>query len=671
MQSTIKTLRDEGSTAASRHQEIESRLHVQVEELRTTNAKLLAQLHEAAEAKVVSDQLFDDLKARVLVLTNQVSDLMNSKIGLEGQLTKEKESLSALKVERDACLIQSNQRVSELEGQLTGDRESLKLLEVEAGRAKEELFSLRQELIDLHVVKEQQADAAAKASVLAATLTDQEIQSLKRQLHETENASTEANDRLQSLLEKSEIDFLALSMRYSESMNASSSAQVASDQEKEALREQLADLQSTSSATIAEWESLCKHNAADIAVSKQRVSELEGQLVENTTTNDAMVSLLVDHHDARVAQLTEQISNIQAELSASTATKTTLSIELSEQIITLQSLLTASSSAQVASDQEKEALREQLADLQSTSSATIAEWESLCKHNAADIAVSKQRVSELEGQLVENTTTNDAMVSLLVDHHDARVAQLTEQISNIQAELSASTATKTTLSIELSEQIITLQYDRDRQAQEWSSQRTEWESRANTLTKCSEEQTAVITDLRTQLSMKQTDFNDLATQLDLLTQSKNQGEEQIHALQQSLAIANEELVRARESTRTLQQSHLHFESESAQKIHDLKTALSSSQLSQSESVDRITAMETSLISWKDQVEELNVRIANMKESSQAHADTLTLAVSASQQRLVDLEAEHDSTTAALISTHHKEISQLTSQLLTVRTEGML
>ena len=82
-------------------------------------------------------------------------------------------------------------------------------------------------------------------------------------------------------------------------------------------------------------------------------------------------------------------------------------------------------------------------------------------------------------------------------------------------------------------------------------------------------------------------------------------------------------------------------------------------------------MENSVISWKDQVEELNVRIANMKESSQTHADTLTLAISASQQRLVDVEAEHDSTTAALISTHHKEISQLTSQLLTVRTEGVL
>ena len=626
LQRTIESLRDEGATAASHHHEIETQLQVQLEDLRTTNASLLAQMHDLAEAKIISDQLFDDLKAEALAveshieqmvvendkkvgemvtqlsafrsdyqacaaakeaqttlvaelqlqlrvaddmhrallttlaeatsshdahvvsLTNQLSYLKDTKVGLEGQSMRDRESLSALMIEHDACLTQSNQRVSELEGQLMSDRESLRQLEDAAACAREELSSLRQQLDDLHVVGKQQADAAAAASVLAATLADGEIESWKRQLHETESASVEANDRLQTLLEKSEVDFLALTMRYSD-------------------------------------------------------------------------------------------------------------------------LMTASSSAQIASDQKMGALKGQLADLQSSSSATVGEWESLCKRNAADITASKQRVSELEGQLVETTATHDALVSLLVDHHDARVSQLTEQISNLQTELAAATTTKTTLAIELSEQIITLQCDRDRQAQEWSLQRTDLESRATSLTERAEEQSAVIADLHAQLSVNQADLSDLAAQLGLLSLSKKQDEEQIHTLQQTLAMENEELVGARVTTQMLRETHLLFETENAQKIRDLEVSLSSSQLSQSASLDHISTLEASVVSWKDQVEELNVRVASMTESSQAHVDTLTLAISASQQRLVDLEAEHSATTTALLSTHNQEMSQLTAQMLVAQKEG--
>ena len=628
LQSTIETMRDEKATAASRHREIETRLHVQLEELRTSNAALLTQLHDLAQAKITSDNLFDELKAealaverhiervvvekdrkidevnvqlaslqseyqacavakeaeavlvadlqtqlrvaddahrdllntlaetttthdaRVLLLTNQASDVKNE---LEDQLKRDRESLSALMIEHartDACLGQSNQRVSELEGQLKDDRESLRQHEDTAARAKEELSSLRQELLDLRVASEQQADAAAAANVLAATLADKEIESLKLSLHETEITSAAANERLQTLLEKSELDFLALSMRHSDLMTTSSSAQLSSDREIRALKEELSDLQSSSSATIAEWESLCKQNAADITVSNRRVSELEGQLAETTTTNDALVSLLVDHNDTRTSQLTEQISNLQTELTATNATKTSLSIELSEQIITLQS-------------------------------------------------------------------------------------------------------------------------DRDRQSREWSLQRTVLEDQVTSMSKLSEEQSAVITDLHTQLSSKQAELSDLAAQLDQLSLSKKQGEEQIHTLQQTLEIQKEELNAARVTAQMLGETHLLFETESAQTIRELKEELSSSQLSQSASLDRIATLEASIVSWKDQVEELNVRIADMTLSSQAHVDALTLTISESQQRLVDLETEHTTSTATLTSTHSMEMSQLADQLLAVRTEGIV
>ena len=59
--------------ATFHHQEIETQLHMQLEDLRTTNASLLAQMHDLAEAKIISDQLFDDLKAEGMHLETQVS----------------------------------------------------------------------------------------------------------------------------------------------------------------------------------------------------------------------------------------------------------------------------------------------------------------------------------------------------------------------------------------------------------------------------------------------------------------------------------------------------------------------------------------------------------------------------------------------------------------------
>ena len=294
--------------------------------------------------------------------------------------------------------------------------------------------------------------------------------------------------------------------------------------------------------------------------------KIQRDLVEASCTQQ--LAQMTIAHEAILGRLTEQLADTETTLSAARTT--------------------------IASDQLTLASQAEELTCLSSTRMRLSEKDHLISDLESQVVLltttKGKLVGELQEQLAEKERLSKDVESKLNDVLQTatqQCAQLTEQVSNLQAELTSTNATKTSLMTELS----TLQTELDREKQELAIKASAVDSLTSALAVAKEAQAALVTDLQTQLRVADDAHRDL---LNTLAETTTAHDARINDLK---------TVHADQSS-AAQKEH-------DKCISDLQALLSSSQLSQSESLDRIATLEASMVSWKDQVEELNNRIASM------------------------------------------------------------
>ena len=344
-------------------------------------------------------------------LSNQLTDVTTAKAEADGQILSlqsslkqandEIERLKRLLADMTTAKSAGDARISMLEGQGKVDTDKIASLNERVSEL-EATLQRTDEGTAVTTVEHTDVTSAGAASMAAA---DEEIVDLKNQLSALQASSSQsiaqlqsqligANDELAALMDKHTklIALHAVADKQVEALTArakddtqeianqikriaelevkleeSTLAKVNADTQLEAMNRELADLQASSTKIIADWETECKRNVAELASMTKKHADVSASGAAAMAVAEKTIAeweMTCKNKDLELASLIDQQTNLKA-------------------------------SSVAASDEVIETLKSQLSALQISTSKTIADLQAQNRKSNDDMAVVTQKFNDL------------------------------------------------------------------------------------------------------------------------------------------------------------------------------------------------------------------------------------------------------------------------------------
>ena len=591
---------ERNSALVTAHQEADLCILRMDDQLRLAKAEIAVLLQQQT-SQTASVEVIDEKENIIHTLQSQIDTLEKETKHLSTELAEavtthqnQSKELSSLEVQLQECksndlaidarISDLERRLEETEQYLGHEKKAHAELQLRYQRQQLQIAQQENELDLVETDKQQQLEEIklANLSLLAQMHDLAEAKIVSDQLFDDLKAEALAvESHIEQIVAAKDAKINALEM----AVDVYTESQVAVDQALFIADEQAQSHRRGCTKTRSELAEALARLASSVSEEKhhQNMHELQLQLktqrdlVEESCTQQAQLTIA---HETHVKGLTRQLADMETTLSAARTT------------IASDRLLLASQAEELAC---LSSIRMQLAE----KDHLISDLES----QLVSLATKDKLVVELQKKLAEKDhliSDLESQSNVALQTATQRYAQLAEEASNLQTELKATMGTKTTLMTEL----LTLQSEREREKHELALKSAAVDSLTLASAAAKDAHTALVEELQMQLRVADDTHRALLTTLAEATATHDAQMDTLKALH-----AN-------------QQSACQNEHEKC--IRDLEVSLSSSQLSQSASLSRISTLEASIVSWKDQAEELNVRVASMTtqqmEALQAQAN---------------------------------------------------
>ena len=334
--------------------------------------------------------------------------------------------LEMLRLELESLLDASKRQVGTLEGQGRDDADKLTLLNKRVTELEAVLQRIGEEM------------AAKYAAVTAfSAAANEEIIDLKRQLLALSTSSSQSIVDLQAQLKDANDGRTILADKHAELMavNATANKQVEAltaqgkDDTNELANQlkRIAELEVTLNSSVQAKANVDTQLEATI----REMVDLQAQLKD---ANDGRTALADKHTELMAVNAT---ANKQVEaLTAQCKDDTNEIANQVKRIAELEVTLNKSVQAKANVDTQLEATNREMVDLQASSSKIIADWETECKRNAAELAgITKTHADVMAAMVVAERTI--AEWETTCKDKDIEIASLTDQQTNIRTSSAA------------------------------------------------------------------------------------------------------------------------------------------------------------------------------------------------------------------------------------------
>jgi chromosome segregation ATPase len=631
-QSTLEQVKKELELERSRREEVESQLRVEIavlegkvragetslrqkrDAIEELEEKLTVSTHELAETKSTHQKVVQDLR----------EELQATKVALESESASTNASnkqLKKLQKDYEESTNKLSSQIKELEISLSkaleqeeNSTQRIRELEVAAREAKAELISERTR--HESVEEQTRVDMAVQVGKLRACEASlkqkrEVIEDLEEKLRNIADESSTSNKELQKELDRLREDVKELNKTVDKDRAELFTKSDLLAQHQRRLQENadiILSLQNTVSEkeqaendaqkSITELKANLQRAETALLAEKERVKEIEAQLLEELSASDAKLgeteSLLKAKSDL-VEELEKKLRSAEQNTFLSIADNRKKVEQLQGEVLKLKRLL-ENEKAEVSKK-----LR-QLGELEEESSSLrqrcerVHGLEEALSRAAANEKILVTRVESLQKACAQTKSEAESERT----RHESLESQLRSDMAELEGRLQASETT-----LKSKREMVDNLEKRLHSANQRATSDSDLQSEVNMLRR----DLKIATE---QLKKERNDFKDKHEQMEQLLQQHREYQSKIRQLEEALAKANDENVDQSFELKRLYDDRFELQ-KNCSVVRDLEEKLAEAQLAKAELMDKLLDFETDMELKKCQVSRLPILETQLKE----------------------------------------------------------